>query len=88
MPLSGWLRKMGHKSRFLRRGIITFTLSLSVVFLNWEKKNRFLGGKPRILKGRVCVGAWAIILSQQMNNQAVRVPNISLERRLEKPEWG
>lgn len=52
------------------------------VFLQWTKKNRFFGGgrgEPHLLKVRVFVDMWVIILSQQMNNQAVRAPNTSGE---------
>lgn len=52
------------------------------VFLKWTKKIDSLegvGGEPHFLKVRVFVDMWVIILSQQMNNQAVRAPNTSGE---------
>lgn len=61
----------------------------SLIVCNLPKlKKRVWGEKPHIFKVRVFVDMWAIILSQQMNNQAVRAPNIALERRLEKLEQG
>lgn len=59
------------------------------VILNLKKSDFGEGKKSPVYRSEeLLFDMWAIILPQQMNNLAVRAPNISLERRLEKPERG